>query len=171
MDLHNALKKQATSTEGPGRPVKIHTACSVSSVDCKAATITTADGKTVHGDLFVGADGIHSHTRENVLDGPIPLASTGTCCYRLLIPVDDLLADEETALFADKPGIFVQVTGKDRIICMYPCSSGKIMNVAAFVPRDEVGNINKSDATSPKPCTMPLADDGLFSHRHYRHRL
>lgn len=37
----------------------------------------------------------------------------------------------------------MQVAGDDRRICMYPCSSGRMMNVVAFVPRNEVGDIKK----------------------------
>lgn len=156
MDLHNVLKQQATAPDGPGRPVKIHTACSVSHIDCATATITTADGTTIQGDLVVGADGIHSQTRAHVFGHAVPLISKGTCCYRLLIPVADLLADAKTAVFADKPGVFVQVSGEDRRICMYPCSSGTMMNVAAFVPNEEVGEIKKGDApqtSNPETCT------------------
>lgn len=145
MDLHNALKQQATSPNGARRPVKIHTACAASSIDCAAATLITADGTIVRGDLVVGADGVHSQTRASVLGREMPLFSSGICCYRLLIPVADLLADAETATFADKSGIFVQVTGQDRRICMYPCSSGKMMNVAVFVPREEAGEIKKGE--------------------------
>lgn len=147
--MHSALKQQATCPDGAGRPVKIHTACAVRSVDCTAATITTADGTIVHGDLVVGADGVHSQTRASVLGREVPLVSSGMCCYRFLIPVADLLADAETATFADKSGVFVQVTGSDRRICMYPCSAGKMMNVAGFIPRDEVGEIKKSEAIAP----------------------
>ncbi|CAN8102484.1 unnamed protein product [Discula destructiva] len=147
VDLHNALKHRATSPEGPGRPVQIHTASPISSIDCKAATITTSDGKTTHGDLVVGADGIHSRTRASVLGREVPLISTGTSCYRLLLPTADLLADAETAVFADQPGVFVQIASDDRRICMYPCSSGKVMNVAAFVPSKDIGETNKG-ATS-----------------------
>lgn len=55
----------------------------------------------------------------------------------------DLQADPETSIFADKSGVFVQVSGEDRRICLYPCSSGRMMNVVAFVPRNEVGEIKK----------------------------
>lgn len=50
-------------------------------------------------------------------------------------------------MFVDKPGVFVQVSGPDRRICMYPCSSGKMMNLVAFVPRDEVGEIKKGNGS------------------------
>lgn len=97
------------------------------------------------GDLVVGADGIHSQTRTSILGRTIPLVNYGSCSYRCLISIAKLLADPETSIFVDHPGVFVQVSGQDRRICMYPCSSGRMMNVVAFVPRDEVGEIKKGN--------------------------
>ncbi|KAJ4387129.1 hypothetical protein N0V93_007718 [Gnomoniopsis smithogilvyi] len=143
VDLHNALKRQATTADRPGLPVKIHTGRTVTKLDCESATITLVDGSTVGGDLVVGADGVHSQTRPSILGHETLLVNHGICCYRLLISVADLLADPETSIFADNPGVFVQVTGDDGRICLYPCSSGRVMNLAAFVPKDEVGEIEK----------------------------
>ncbi|KAJ4425075.1 hypothetical protein N0V82_000128 [Gnomoniopsis sp. IMI 355080] len=146
VDLHNALKRQATSSADdglPGPPVKIHTGCTITKLDCETATITLVDGSTVRGDLAVCADGVHSQTRTCVLGREISLVNHGKCCYRFLVSVADLLADPDTSIFADSPGVFVQVSGQDRRICMYPCSSGKLMNVVVFVPEDEVGEMKK----------------------------
>lgn len=146
VDLHNALKHQATSPANDGLsgpPVKIHTGRTITKLDCETATITLVDGSTVRGDLVVGADGVHSQTRTSVLGRHVPLVNHGKCCYRFLVSVADLLADPETSMFADSPGVFVQISGQDRRICMYPCSSGKVMNVVVFVPGDEVGEMKK----------------------------
>lgn len=143
VDLHNTLKRQATSAAGPGQPVKIHIGRTVTKINCETAVITLADGTSVSGDLVVGADGVHSQTRTSVLGRETALVNHGICCYRFLISTADLLADPDTSIFADSPGVFVQVSGQDRRICMYPCSSGKVMNLAAFVPRNEVGEIKK----------------------------
>lgn len=149
VDLHNALKHKATSTDKPGLPVKVHTGRTITQVDCQTATITLADGSTISGDLVVGADGVQSYTRTSILGRKMPLVNHGNCCYRGLISIADLRADPETSIFVDNPGVFVQVSGEDRRICMYPCSSGKIMNVVAFVPRNEVGEIKKGKALFP----------------------
>lgn len=149
VDLHNALKFRAASTDGPGHPVQIHTARTVAKIDCETAAVTLADGTTVSGDLVVGADGVHSQTRTGVLGRETPLVTHGICCYRCLLSVQDLLADPETSVFAENPGVFVQVSGQDRRICMYPCSSGTTMNLAAFVPREEVGVIKKGTRRPP----------------------
>ncbi|KAF3767106.1 FAD/NAD(P)-binding domain-containing protein, partial [Cryphonectria parasitica EP155] len=138
-DLHESLKRKAVSLG-----VQIHTASLLTSVDPETATITLADGSTAAGDLVVGADGVYSAARAGVLGREVPLYGTGRCCYRFLIPTADLLADPETKFLADTPGSFVEIMGvDDRRIILYPCSSGTVMNIAAFVPRSEVGEIKR----------------------------
>lgn len=97
------------------------------------------------GDVIVGADGTFSKIRASVLGHEVPVVSTGKCCYRLLIPTADLLADPNTAAFADTPELAIQIAGEDRWIFLYQCSGGRSANLAAFVPKDEVGEIKKGN--------------------------
>lgn len=142
-DLHEALKEKATSADGPGVPVRIHTGTGVESVDCEAGTILLSDGTRVGGDLIVCADGIHSKTRASVAGGEVPMIVSGHACYRWLTPVSVLENDPVTRTFVDNPGHFVQITGSDRRIVLYPCSEGRLVNCVAFAPRGEVGEIKK----------------------------
>ncbi|KAH7044522.1 FAD binding domain-containing protein [Macrophomina phaseolina] len=144
VDLHNELKHKATSPTGAGIPVKLHTASAVTTVDCAAATITLADGRTLSGDLVIGADGIHSRTREAVTGKKYALESSGKACFRFLIPFNQLHDDPETRIFVENPGAGVQVTGPDsRHIVFYPCSDNTLVNVVAVVKKEMVGNIEQ----------------------------
>lgn len=145
IDLHAILKQKAVDPEGLGPPVRIQTNTSVIELDCENATMTLEDGTVVEADLVVGADGIHSKTRSCVIGHKVPLFSTGTCCYRTLIPIADLLADPQTKGIVEPEGTFVQISSPDRRICLYPCSGGRLMNLAIFVPRSEVGEIKKGE--------------------------
>ncbi|POS81106.1 salicylate hydroxylase [Diaporthe helianthi] len=142
-DLHEALKEKATSADGPGVPVRIHTGTGVESVDCEAGTILLSDGTRVGGDLIVCADGIHSKTRASVVGTKVPMMVSGHACYRWLTPVSVLQDAPVTRTLVENPGHFVQITGSDRRIVLYPCSEGRLVNCVAFVPRDEVGEIKK----------------------------
>ncbi|KAI3395934.1 hypothetical protein diail_645 [Diaporthe ilicicola] len=144
-DLHSALKQKATSPDGPGAPVRIHTGTGVESVDCEAATIVLSDGTRVGGDLVVCADGVHSKTRASVTGRKIPMITTGHACYRWLMPASLLADDPMTGTFVDQPGHFVQITGSDRRIVFYPCGGGEVINGVAFAPREEVGEIKKGE--------------------------
>lgn len=142
-DLHAALKEKAASPDGPGIPVRIHTGIGVESVDCEAATILLSDGTRVGGDLVVCADGVHSRTRASVAGHQVPMITAGHACYRWLTPASRLADDPVTKTFLDQPGHFVQITGSDRRIVLYPCSGGQLVNCVAFAPREEVGEIKK----------------------------
>ncbi|ROV99465.1 hypothetical protein VMCG_06300 [Cytospora schulzeri] len=143
IDLHNALKQKAASPDGPGVPVKIHTASGVDSVNCKIGSIVLSDGTTVTGDLVICADGIHSKTRRSVLGREVPLYGTGNACYRWLVPTSLLAEDPDTKMFVSMPGHFVQLAAGDRRIVFYPVAGGAVQNCAAFVPRGEVGEIKR----------------------------
>lgn len=58
-DLHNGLKQAVTATSGKGKPITINLNSKVLSVDLEAATLTLENGKIYHGDVVIGADGIH----------------------------------------------------------------------------------------------------------------
>lgn len=167
VDLHNALKRKAVDLG-----VTIQTSASITSIDPAKATITLVshkhnhsdnpdsshnsvssssatshDNVTISGDLIVGADGVHSATREYVAGHKIPVFSSGACCYRFLVPMASLRAAEPaTSVFADgREGVFMQCVAKQRRIIMYPCASGETMNIAAIVPTAEVGEIKPGE--------------------------
>ncbi|EKG19946.1 Monooxygenase FAD-binding protein [Macrophomina phaseolina MS6] len=143
VDLHNALRNKATSKDGFGSPVTIHTASAVVDVDCTNATITLADGTTATGDVVLAADGVHSVAREIVTGGTYPTKTSGKCCYRWLLPQSVLNEDPELQALVGEPGIMTEIKGAGRRIVLYPCKNGQLMNCAAFVPVEEVGVIQK----------------------------
>ena len=68
------------------QPGALVTGCTVAQIDADAATILTADGQSLTGDLIIGADGIHSQVR-NQLFGADTARFTGNVAWRALIPV------------------------------------------------------------------------------------
>jgi 2-polyprenyl-6-methoxyphenol hydroxylase-like FAD-dependent oxidoreductase len=60
--------------------------------DAEGATVSLADGSTEHGDLVVGADGLHSQVR-TVLVGDGPPRYSGYTAWRGIVPLDRSLAD------------------------------------------------------------------------------
>lgn len=56
--LHKALLNAAVSPNGPGQPVEILLGSRVEAAT-ETAQITLTDGRTVQGDVVVGADGFH----------------------------------------------------------------------------------------------------------------
>jgi FAD-dependent urate hydroxylase len=60
--------------------------------DADGATVSLADGSTEHGDLVVGADGLHSQVR-TVLVGDGRPRYSGYTAWRAIVPLDRSLAD------------------------------------------------------------------------------
>jgi 2-polyprenyl-6-methoxyphenol hydroxylase-like FAD-dependent oxidoreductase len=60
--------------------------------DAEGVTVSLADGSTEHGDLVVGADGLHSRVR-TVLVGDGPPRYSGYTAWRGIVPLDRSLAD------------------------------------------------------------------------------
>jgi FAD-dependent urate hydroxylase len=60
--------------------------------DAAGATVSLADGSTEHGDLVVGADGLHSQVR-TVLVGDGRPRYSGYTAWRAIVPLDRSLAD------------------------------------------------------------------------------
>jgi salicylate hydroxylase len=84
-----------------------------------------ANGRTVHGDLLVGADGLKSVVRQKIV-GEVPATYTGDAAWRILVPVERLphnLLDQVMSVFMG-PGCHV--------VCYY-IRAGALMNFVGTV--------------------------------------
>ena len=92
-----------------------------------AVRLTFAHGATVEADLVIGADGIHSVVQREIGLKTYP-SSEGIMAYRGLIP------SERVTWAKDIGGKMSMWLGKGRSFLCYPVSSGRLMNIVAFVP-------------------------------------
>ncbi|EED16362.1 zeaxanthin epoxidase, putative [Talaromyces stipitatus ATCC 10500] len=77
IDLHDALKKRATSDEWPSEPAEICVSSRVTHCDCEEGVVYTQTGEMFQADLIIGADGIKSVVRGSVLGIKISALRTG----------------------------------------------------------------------------------------------
>ncbi len=91
--------------------------------------LTFANGATVETDLVIGADGIHSVLQREIGLKAYP-SSEGIMAYRGLIPSERLSWTKEMG------GRMSMWIGKGRSFLCFPVSSGRLMNIVAFVPTD-----------------------------------
>ncbi|MGW6709827.1 3-hydroxybenzoate 6-monooxygenase [Streptomyces sp. NPDC054956] len=120
-DLHQPLLSACRAADG----VEILAGAGVRQYaqDGDSVTVTTADGRTVTGDLLVGADGIRSAVRAQ-LAGDGPPRVCGHTIYRSVIPMDRVpreLRWSAAALWAGPDWHFVH----------YPIGGGDQLNLAA----------------------------------------
>ena len=130
-DLHQGLR---TLLETTSYDTQIGLASEVISIDCDAATLTLADGRTVEKDLIVVAEGAHCKHLPLFTGGvDIPIVKTPMSIYRFLIPVKELMEDPKIApLFANQPTGFTtfyktEVGKPGNLIQTYPCRGRELM--------------------------------------------
>ncbi|TGJ87763.1 hypothetical protein E0Z10_g1025 [Xylaria hypoxylon] len=129
VDLHNGLRSLA-SRGFQGRPVNIHLNSKVESVNAETGEVHFQDGRTVRGDLVVGADGLHSQTIQAVLDNGRDKISTGQKVFRFLVPVEKANTNPSVKNLVNRLGLNqTSVIGPPRgRLIIYPCRSGTLLN-------------------------------------------
>jgi salicylate hydroxylase len=103
VDLQQTLAAAFVEAAGADR---LHLGHAVTAVDPEAAALTLDDGRTVAGDVLVGADGVRSIVRDAVAGPGSGPTYSGTSGFRGLVPVDALpsLPDPRAIQFWAGPG-------------------------------------------------------------------
>ncbi|KAK4497067.1 hypothetical protein PRZ48_011516 [Zasmidium cellare] len=107
-------------------------------VDAESGRVVLDDGTVFESDAIVGADGNNSIARKSVDPGAV-LRPWGKSCYRFLVGREVLKRDEETRGLVEEDGYFLDVLANDRKFVAYPCRNNTEVNVAAFLPDEELG--------------------------------
>jgi salicylate hydroxylase len=92
--------------------------------DERSCRVTLADGAEVRGDVVIGADGIHSAVRRQLLDDGAPRLA-GITVYRAVIDMDTVPRE----LRSDRSVVWW--TGPDCHFVHYPIAGGRYLNLAA----------------------------------------
>ncbi len=88
--------------------------------DQKGVSLTLADGTTEHGDILIGADGIHSTVRAQLFGRELP-HYTGNVAWRGLVPA-------ERVAHLDLGSVVGVWMGPNRSIVQYYVAAGKTFN-------------------------------------------
>jgi salicylate hydroxylase len=134
IDLHQLLKKTATSKDGAGMPCVLQVWHKAIEVDADAGRIRFENGTEVVADVIIAADGIRSVTRERIGVTPKYVAST-SCCYRCIISADKLreLGLEE---YLNNNAIeFWGGYGINKIV-LSACSDNNVVSCYCFYPAE-----------------------------------
>ncbi|KAJ7472753.1 FAD/NAD(P)-binding domain-containing protein [Mycena latifolia] len=131
-DVHDELLRLAVG-EGEGVPAQLHLGSKVLECDPEKGTITLKNEETIHADLVIGADGLHSVIRTNILGAPQTAPASGLSCFRSLIDASKLRGEMDwlTEGFSGARSVIVK-EGEYRVIFVYPCRSGRLINVVAL---------------------------------------
>jgi salicylate hydroxylase len=88
--------------------------------DANGVTLTLSDGETAHGDILIGADGIHSTVRAQLFGKELP-RYTGNVAWRGLVPA-------ERVTHLDLGSVVGVWMGPNRSIVQYYVSAGRTFN-------------------------------------------
>ena len=97
----------------------------------------TASGQQVESDLLIGADGLWSRVRQQLLDDGVPIA-TGHLAYRAMVPQKVLPAKLRSQHIT-------AWLGPELHVVQYPVRGGDWLNVVAVVEGNMVGDIEYWD--------------------------
>jgi salicylate hydroxylase len=126
--------------------------------DAEAGKVTTVGGSTFSANAIVCADGIHSRTREFVLDERVDPVASGASAYRMLIRAEDLQAIDHPMLVDGRlPPIMSMVGDVDHKLVAYPIRGGTLLNIVAYI-RESRGCPASS---SHHLLTLPPADSSV----------
>jgi salicylate hydroxylase len=89
-----------------------------------------ADGRTIRGDILIGADGLKSVVRGQIM-GNVPATYTGDAAWRIVVPtarLPDGLLERVMSVFMGPGG---------HVVCYY-LRAGQLMNFVGLIETDEV---------------------------------
>ncbi|KAF5650801.1 salicylate hydroxylase [Fusarium tjaetaba] len=104
-------------------------------IDFQASCVYLVGGEKVAGDVIVGADGLWSQARNQLLEKDSPAVETGDLAYRCTIPAEDLQALNDQALneLMQKKTATCWM-GPGRHCVLYPLKGGKAFNLVLLGP-------------------------------------
>lgn len=115
--------------------------------DPDTGKVVLENGTELQADLIVGADGVHSRTVNDVTESPQTKVITGQSCFRFLVHTEKAQGNPMTKAFLEKIGMntmHIFSGQKGQRLTLYPCRSGKLLNVGLFF----VEGMNKDEAKS-----------------------
>lgn len=126
-DLISVL--QSALLERAPNAVRLDAAVEKYQCDSDRVTVTLATGDSVTGDLLIGADGIHSAIRTQML-GPDQPRFTGNVAWRSVVPIERL------GEHAPDP-VACAWMGRGKHAVTYLLRRGKLANLVAVVERED----------------------------------
>lgn len=146
-DLHGLLV-DAVRREKPDA-IHLKAKCVGVEQTTDSVTLKLADGRSISGDILIGADGVHSQVRRSLFGGDDPQFS-GSLCWRGVIPAS-ALPESLREPYA------VNWVGPGAHAIHYPLRRGELVNFVGTVDRDDWQVESWSEAGTVEECLADFA--------------
>ncbi|KAK5634872.1 hypothetical protein RRF57_010585 [Xylaria bambusicola] len=138
-DLHTILVHRARALG-----ITVEVGCEVSDVDFGQAIVMAQDGRTFHGDVILGADGLWSRTRDLMLNRKVSPKPTGDLAYRIVLDLKDI-QDPELKELVSNPSVNFWIGPKSHVVG-YSVRQGLTYNLVLLRPDDLPAGISRAAA-------------------------
>lgn len=115
--------------------VKVQVNSAVTDTDFDGPSVTLRDGRVFDADLIIGADGIKSNIRNQLLQDPPALQETGFAAYRATVPVSKMVNDPDLAHIVTESSLDIWI-GPGRHVVGYMIAGGSTYNLVLSHPED-----------------------------------
>jgi salicylate hydroxylase len=147
-DFH-AVLLNAVNMAAPGA-IRTGAGCAGFEQTTDGVTLLLDNGERVHGDLLIGADGVHSRIRRQMF-GDGAARFTGIMAWRGLVPMERLPEHQRRLVGANWLGVGGHVV-------TYPLRRGEILNFVGVVERDDWRVESWNEPGSREECLRDLAN-------------
>ncbi|KAJ7288645.1 FAD/NAD(P)-binding domain-containing protein [Mycena rebaudengoi] len=134
-DLHEALLRVAGGEEFEGPPAKLHLGSRVVACDVEEGNIILDNGRVVHADLILAADGMNSGLRTEVLGQLHKSIPSGFTVFRSIFDAARLGPDMGWVTDG-LPGTRMVMANaneeKHRMVALSTCSGGSVVNIVGL---------------------------------------
>lgn len=129
-DFHEILANRARAFKSD--VVRLNMRATGFTETADGVTLNFADGSSAKGDLLIGADGLKSVVRKQIV-GEIPATYTGDAAWRIIVPIERLPAN----FLPQVMSVFMGPGG--HIVCYY-LRGGALLNFVGIVETDDVSD-------------------------------
>lgn len=146
LHIHRADYHRILVAEAERLGVTVVLGSAVAGIDFEKPAVQLKDKPDFHADIILGADGLKSMCREELLGHPDPPHLTGDLAYRIIVKAEDMKKHPDLRDLAEKPAINLWMGPYGHVVG-YLLQGGGLYNIVLCCPDNlpELVNTAKAD--------------------------
>ena len=146
LHIHRADFHKILVAEAERLGVEMRLGSTVTKIDFEKPSVHLKDKPEFHADIILGADGLKSICREELLGHSDPPHLTGDLAYRIIVKAEDMKKHPDLVDLVKKPAINMWLGPQSHAVC-YLLKGGGLYNIVLICPDNlpELVNTAKAD--------------------------